>query len=48
MEPGRKIDGVSYEFADEAAAKEWGDAINNDTVSDYLLKYPPNNVTSGR
>lgn len=47
MLPSRKIDGTWFEFPDEAAAKELGQAVDAGTLPDYLLKYPPNDVTHG-
>lgn len=48
MLPGQVIDGVSYEFADEIAAGELGQAVNGATMPAYVAKYPPNDVTRGR
>ncbi len=48
MLPSQMIDGVSYEIADEAAAKEFGQAVNTNTLPAYLAKYPPNDVSRVR
>ncbi|MGH3544411.1 MAG: LCP family protein [Mycobacteriales bacterium] len=48
MLPSEKIDGVYYEFANETAAAELGQAIETSTMPAYLAKYPPNDVSRGR
>lgn len=48
MLPSQEIDGVSYEIADEEAARELGQAVNTNTLPGYLAKYPPNDVSRGR
>ncbi len=48
MLPSETIDGVSYEIADEVAAMELGQAVEDNTFPAYIAKYPPNDVTRGR